>query len=1796
MLLSMMLAATVNVGSMDFPTYPYSDPDPVPATDKSYWPYSRHDGSSATAVTQAWRMVTLESDRLKVMMLPDVGGKVWGAVDKLTGREFIYFNHAVKFRDIAMCGPWCSGGIEFNFGIFGHAPTTAAPVSWTTRENADGSVSYFCGDTERICGTTWQVEVRLRDGEDHFTTRTQWFNGSELDEPYYQWMTAAYTARGNPELHYPGTHAVSHGGDASPWPYDALGRNLSVYLGNAFGDAKSYHVIGGDERFFGIWWPAANFGSYHENDSGEKYGRKIFMWALSRAGGIWEDLLTDTDGQYIELQSGRVFNQPSDKTWKTPFRHPTFSPGRTDVFTERWGVMRDRSRLEEHEKLANQTERPVRSPSDFDWDSAYGLYVQAEQELRSTRNVRAAYETIGKALAKDANLPPAVELAAEIAYRRGEWKAARRHASRALAINAYSPKANYIDALSCVKTGDDATALERFGLAAYSMEYRSAAEAAMAAIKLRRGDPVEAERLVAKSLEANALNLNAQRLRVKLARTRGETAKAEGLVKAFAEVWPTVVPEPSANPVKDVPDWQVKYRKAQQFAAVGRDAEAKKLLEECGEVEDAAFRLYRARQREGAAKKADILAARRIADSWRVGVALARFDLATNGYAAAEATLADYNRRFPGKNPIEILYAETLQKLGRNRECVEFLKGVRVLPSEFGGVATKIWQAAWEELGDGRMAESYPENLGQGKPFPRDLDGRRPYELVRANRRADEVKPVLPLVSGDGWTVACSNAEAKVTNAVDHLLFGEGVMRLDYRATGTNPVVKVLLEKPVKLAAFDAFSYWLYGNNFYGSRHDGVQNRKVPMVDVVGLFEDADGRPFDLGCTWVHHQEWCKFQYRVPEDRIARTRRPGCRFLGWRIVNGTNETFERLDFTSVCCWLENSPPLSFKQRAKRGVQVFADQDQGVNTGGGRLPFPTVETTIVPLAEKSDGSIEFRFPEKDGEWDDLAFRVNGGEWIPLALGGGVWPRSAAAKAKTTFRRVGDSVVADVVVKGGEVSELRFGEIGLPTQTTKRYPIPFLPISPIAWDLRPNVLAATVCGEPVFVSAMFDWTQSGGSEPFGPSRVGDRGIASCGGVFYGKKTDGTRNDVYERFVWTVSRKFEATLPEIPNPVSPYKAVAGANAWTANGAKGNRDPNRREAERLLRNGVRQVIWTDHETMWRDGLESFTFRTNAAPARGGNRAQIDYTRWMIETNGFHYGPYNNFTDLMPLNEYWHGDHLLRRSDGRILESWSRCFAPKPLYGLEMCEKLTPVNQSIYGFNTAYCDVHTAQQPWRRTDYDARVPGAGTFAQTFYAHGEILLLQRKFWNGPVSSEGGSHAYYVGLVDENYAQDSIYDFWRHPWILDFALLQMHPKCADHGPYLNMLLHGDEKLSAWGKIDYYLAYQLAFGHTAFLLPEHKEYAYYMNLAIAAGYAVENAKSIRYVDASGDLLTTSQAALNGAIARNQVVVEYDGGTKVVVNGSPRGERMNVAFADGRLDLPAMGAYAESEHVAVFAGERNGRRAAFCRAPDYVYVSGRGNSFACPGGATDGEFVRIPAADGSEEAIPITTEEDWTYIELPYRAISVTGLGRDGVAMKKPVVFSTTPEGRTRILKAANSAYSFRLVRPGNFAEPSVAAYRATVLAKGDVPGTENVAAEGGSSTSAPTPTSTVTSTFALGSSFRPVMNDVAAVVGQAEVHVTFDGVSLGVAAATEKDGVLTRVSHDGDWKISSRFRAAAGGGSATLEIEVENACIRTDTMLLEWTPRGNIDVSVPGGRLLIYNLRYGEKRNITFKLER
>ena len=330
--------ARVSEETRTLATYPFSEPNPVPilGRDARLYPYHSFEGYAATPQSLDWKVVTLENDYIEVFVLPEVGGKVWGAVVKETGHEFIYRNEVMKFRNISLRGPWTSGGIEFNFGVIGHTPATATPVDYELEANADGSVSCFVGGMDLPSRTHWRVEIRLPADKAYFETNVLWYNPTPVEQPYYSWMTAAAFARDDLEMTMPGDSYLEHSGRERGWPVDEKGRYLPRYRNNAFGGHKSYHVVGELHDFFGGYYRDGEYGFGHWAPYEDMPGQKLWLWALSREGGVWEDLLTDTDGQYVEFQAGRLFVQYSPGRHVSPITQAGFDPLSASRWSETW--------------------------------------------------------------------------------------------------------------------------------------------------------------------------------------------------------------------------------------------------------------------------------------------------------------------------------------------------------------------------------------------------------------------------------------------------------------------------------------------------------------------------------------------------------------------------------------------------------------------------------------------------------------------------------------------------------------------------------------------------------------------------------------------------------------------------------------------------------------------------------------------------------------------------------------------------------------------------------------------------------------------------------------------------------------------------------------------------------------------------------------------------------------------------------------------------------------------------------------------------------------------------------------------------------------------------------------------------------------------------------------------------------------------------------------------------------------------------------------------------------------------
>lgn len=328
--------ATVREYQAEMVTYPFSDPNPIPVVGKIY-PYFRFDGFTATPTKRVWKVIDLENRYIRVSILPEIGGKIWRAIDKTTGKSFIYDNHVVKFRDIAMRGPWTSGGIEANYGIIGHTPNVATPVDYVVERNADGSVTATIGALDLLTRTSWRLAISLPRDKAYFTTSSFWHNGTPFEQPYYSWMNAAIPVGDDLEYVYPGNRFIGHGGELGDWPVNtANGKAIARYPNNDFGGSKSYHVFGNYTDFFGAYWHKADFGMARYAPHDEKPGKKLWIWGLARQGMIWEQLLTDADGQYTEVQSGRLFNQTAEASSLTPFKHRGFAPYSSDRWTEFW--------------------------------------------------------------------------------------------------------------------------------------------------------------------------------------------------------------------------------------------------------------------------------------------------------------------------------------------------------------------------------------------------------------------------------------------------------------------------------------------------------------------------------------------------------------------------------------------------------------------------------------------------------------------------------------------------------------------------------------------------------------------------------------------------------------------------------------------------------------------------------------------------------------------------------------------------------------------------------------------------------------------------------------------------------------------------------------------------------------------------------------------------------------------------------------------------------------------------------------------------------------------------------------------------------------------------------------------------------------------------------------------------------------------------------------------------------------------------------------------------------------------
>lgn len=328
---------------INIPTYGVGEPDKNPmffekrvyqgSTGKVY-PYPVIDKIYDVKEEKEYKAVFLENEYLKVMVLPELGGRIQRAYDKTNGYDFVYYNQVIKPALVGLTGPWVSGGIEFNWPQH-HRPGTFLPTEYTIKEYMDGSCAVLINDVDRINGTKCVAEIKLYPGKAYIEINARLYNRTSLPQTFLWWANPAVAVNDNTQSVFPpDVHAVMDHGkrDVSKFPIATgvyykhdYGRGVDISRYKNIPVPTSYMADKSEFDFVGGYDYGREAGILHVADHHISPGKKQWTWGCGDFGKAWDRNLTDEDGPYIELMTGVFTDNQPDFTWLKPFEEKTFT-------------------------------------------------------------------------------------------------------------------------------------------------------------------------------------------------------------------------------------------------------------------------------------------------------------------------------------------------------------------------------------------------------------------------------------------------------------------------------------------------------------------------------------------------------------------------------------------------------------------------------------------------------------------------------------------------------------------------------------------------------------------------------------------------------------------------------------------------------------------------------------------------------------------------------------------------------------------------------------------------------------------------------------------------------------------------------------------------------------------------------------------------------------------------------------------------------------------------------------------------------------------------------------------------------------------------------------------------------------------------------------------------------------------------------------------------------------------------------------------------------------------------------
>ena len=283
---------------------------------------------------KTYHAVWLENEYLKVMILPELGGRIQRAYDKTNHYDFVYYNHVIKPALVGLCGPWISGGIEFNWPQH-HRPTTFSPVDYLLIENPDGSKTCRVSDVDQMYGTKGEASFTLYSGKAYIEIKGQLYNRTSTPQTFLWWANPAVPVNDHTQSIFPpDVHAVMDHGkrDVSRFPiatgiyykHDySEGVDISRYKNIPV--PTSYMAEKSDFNFVGGYDYQKQAGILHVADHHISPGKKQWTWGCGDFGKAWDRNLTDEDGPYVELMTGVYTDNQPDFTWLKPMEEKRFT-------------------------------------------------------------------------------------------------------------------------------------------------------------------------------------------------------------------------------------------------------------------------------------------------------------------------------------------------------------------------------------------------------------------------------------------------------------------------------------------------------------------------------------------------------------------------------------------------------------------------------------------------------------------------------------------------------------------------------------------------------------------------------------------------------------------------------------------------------------------------------------------------------------------------------------------------------------------------------------------------------------------------------------------------------------------------------------------------------------------------------------------------------------------------------------------------------------------------------------------------------------------------------------------------------------------------------------------------------------------------------------------------------------------------------------------------------------------------------------------------------------------------------